>query len=186
MLDNDIYLIAEFFRRSSKETYCELDGGAEKFIKACELSAKRYIELSANDMRSAGKMFEFLGLAQPDGKSPIGWKPTNTLMELIADRATKSTSQQKFIQAEWIIEILDDLVVYDGEPEAAELGFCVLEKLGLVRGKKNQYVTNELISLIGNGYWKRRHREPELTPKVKRGSPKRGVSSGAKASKSQS
>jgi len=178
MLDNDIYLIAEVFRRSSKATY-----GAKKIIKPCELSAERYIELSANDMRSVGKMFEFLGLAQPDGKSPIGWKPTNTLMQLIAERATKPTSQQKFIQAKWIIDILDDLVAYDGVPEAAELGFCVLEKLELVGGKKNQHVANELISLIGNGYWKRRDRELEPKVGVKGVSREPNAWSGAKSTK---
>ncbi len=145
MLDNDIRLVIEILRCSSKSYY-----EAE--------SAEQYVKVCAEDIRPAGKMLEFLGLAQPDRKSPIGWKPTQTLMGLIARRVTQPTSQQKFRKAEWIIEMLKDLAIYDAEYEAAMLGFCLLQKLGLVRGGEKPYVSDKLISLIGSGYWQQRQR----------------------------
>ena len=150
MLNNDIYLIVEIFRRSFL-----LEGRETN-------DPVQYVELYAKQLEDAGKVFEFLQLARPDVKSPFGWRPTHLLIELIALRAIKSAPRQKFYECVWALSILRDVVFGEGlafRPEHA--AFCVLEEIGLFRanGDDETAVSTQLMTLIGDGYRKLRNRK---------------------------
>jgi hypothetical protein len=48
------------------------------------MSAQGFIDKHKRDIWDTCKVFELLGLAVPDGRSPLNWRPTSDLIDLIA------------------------------------------------------------------------------------------------------
>jgi hypothetical protein len=53
-----------------------------------ERDPKKYLKKYATDIKLAGQLFEYLGLAQIDERSPLGWKPTDQLVDIIAKKSS--------------------------------------------------------------------------------------------------
>jgi hypothetical protein len=47
------------------------------------MSAQGFIDKHQREIRDTCKVFEVLGLAVPDGKSPLNWRPTSDLIDLV-------------------------------------------------------------------------------------------------------
>jgi hypothetical protein len=50
---------------------------------------QRYLKEYASDIELLGKLFQYLDLAAADNKSPLGWKPTDRLIDIIVDRTAR-------------------------------------------------------------------------------------------------
>ena len=126
MFDNDTQLLVSIFQ----EVF-QLEGSVEhdpvKYVKTYEL-----------DIEEAGKLFAYLGLAKPDTQSPLGWKPTHLLMEIIAKRVVRRSKLiDRMVCAEdsFIISLLCDAAFGEAHPikHYPLCAFKVLTSLGLVR-----------------------------------------------------
>ena len=89
MFDNDTQLMVSIFRR-----VFQLVGSEERV-------PERYVKSYKLDIEEAGQLFACLGLAKPDTQSPLGWRPTLALMEIIANRAVRSAKPiERMVSAE--------------------------------------------------------------------------------------
>jgi hypothetical protein len=72
MLDNDTLLMVAIFQ------------------KVCPLtpkpSASEYINQFGPEIETMGRVLELLGLAEPNKQCNLGWKATDSLMNIIAER----------------------------------------------------------------------------------------------------
>ena len=50
---------------------------------------EKYVKTYKSDIEEAGQLFAYLGLAKPDTQSPLGWRPTPALLDVIAKRAVR-------------------------------------------------------------------------------------------------
>ena len=44
----------------------------------------KYLKKFQSDIKTTGRLFKYLGLAKAEKQSPLGWKPTAHLLDLIA------------------------------------------------------------------------------------------------------
>ena len=77
MFDNDTQLMVSIFQ----EVF-QLEGSVEH-------DPVKYVKTYETHIEKAGKLFAYLGLAKPDTQSPLGWKPTHLLMEIIAQKVVR-------------------------------------------------------------------------------------------------
>ena len=77
MFDNDTQLVVSIFRRAFQMV------GSEEHVP------EKYVKSYKSDIEEAGQLFAYLGLAKPDTQSPLGWRPTPALMDVIAKRAVR-------------------------------------------------------------------------------------------------
>src|SRR6185312_4403961 len=77
MFDNDTQLMVSIFQR-----VFQLAGSVERVPET-------YVKTYQSDIQEAGQLFTWLGLAKPDAKSPLGWRPTHDLLDVIAKRAVR-------------------------------------------------------------------------------------------------
>jgi hypothetical protein len=77
MFDNDTELMVSIFRR------------AFQMVRSEEHVPEKYVKSYKSDIEEAGQLFAYLGLAKPDTQSPLGWRPTPALMDVIAKRAVR-------------------------------------------------------------------------------------------------
>jgi hypothetical protein len=115
-----------------------------KIIEFCQAAKQdqgdpeKYLDRNRNNIAAAGRMFEFFGLAKPDSSSPLGWKGTQGMMELIADpKAFLPNSPPSYGElAENLIVLMIEasLGVAVDDPMLKESLFCqdCLYKLGLL------------------------------------------------------
>jgi hypothetical protein len=59
--------------------------------KEDEEDQTRYVKALATDIKRLGRIFKFLGLAEDDKQSVLGWKPTAKLIRMVAERAARPT-----------------------------------------------------------------------------------------------
>ena len=96
---------------------------------------EKYVDRNRNKIGAAGHMFEFFGLAEPDNSSPLGWKGTKVMMDLIADpKAFFPCNAPSYgeLAGNLIILMIEAMLRRDAMPP--EMSFCedCLYKLGLV------------------------------------------------------
>ena len=141
MYDNDIHLMVAIFQR--------LDGQEE-------LHPAKYVKMHDCEINDAGEVLEYLGLAQPDKNSPLGWRPTHLLMEIIGRRLSKLKLQQEPADDELTVHLLRDAVFGDAE-EPRGLGYKLLSELGLlqVNDAGDWVATRQLQALFRGGYYRR-------------------------------
>jgi hypothetical protein len=141
MYDNDVRLMVAIFQR--------LDGQDE--------SDPAYVKMYDCEIKDAGEVLEYLGLAQPAKNSPLGWRPTHLLMEIIAKRLSKQKPQLEPADDELMVHLLRDAVFGDAEGERGFLGYKVLLELGLLQENDagGWGATKELQKLFSDGYYRR-------------------------------
>jgi hypothetical protein len=159
MLDNDIQLMISIFHKAY-----QLEGAEER-------DPMKYLMTYKSDIEEAGPLFACLGLAEPDTQSPLGWRPTPALMEIIANRAARFRKKldRRVTAADRVFKSLLRDVAF-GEGHHSDRAFCafsVLRALGLVREAFDGDVpTLQLGQLLAEAYHDRR---------AKRGKPKKLV-----------
>jgi hypothetical protein len=77
MYDNDTELMVSIFRR------------AFQMARSEEHVPEKYVKSYKSDIEEAGQLLAYLGLAKSDAQSPLGWRPTPALMDVIAKRAVR-------------------------------------------------------------------------------------------------
>ena len=161
MFDNDTELLVAVFQEVFQ---LEPDEGDDEL----ELDSVQYMQRHKWQIEIAGQLFAYLGLARPDTQSPLGWRPTHLLLEVIAKRAVRRSKLIDRIVCEedtLIISLLCDAVFADGSYRdhsvyTTGLGFSVLCALGLLRESTEGFnlPTLELRQLFAEAYYARRHR----------------------------
>ena len=129
-----------------------------------ELDPVKYVKKEPRAIAEANQLFEYLGLATFDRKSPLGWRPTQRMIKLIEEKAGHSAtypakydeglddSALSFIP--WLLP--DQVFGRHCPPCTGQLGFCVLRVLGLTRDDDigGQVATPELVGLFIEGYYR--------------------------------
>jgi hypothetical protein len=114
-----------------------------------------YVEALKPELRAAGPELKFLQLAVLDRKSPFGWKPTQHLMKLIAERKSRKKSKRLY-EADIIWELLSDYAFGYGNGAGNGSVFTreLLLAVGLIREYDGfEWVTEDLHILFNNGYY---------------------------------
>jgi len=83
MYDTDIHLMVKIFQEIFQ------------FEGKVETDPAKYVKRHENRIKKAGQLFQYLDLAEVDAESPLGWRPTHSLMELIAKRMSKNKPRGK-------------------------------------------------------------------------------------------
>ena len=153
MFDSDTQLIVSIFRR------------VFQLVSSEERVPERYVKTYKSDIEEAGQLFAYLGLAKPDTQSPLGWRPTPALLDVIAKRAVRGSKPiDRMVRAEdsLIISLLCDAAFGEAHKRYPLCAFSVLTALGLVReGYNDDLPTLELRRLFAEAYYDRRAREGE-------------------------
>ena len=124
----------------------------------------KYVKRYAGHIEWAGRLFQFLDLAKPDKQSPLGWRPTPLLLDLMNKQsARKSKPSHKPIPMlnKLIVDLLQDAVIGDESYKVSggvlSLGYEVLQELGLVREDRegDTGATPRLLHLFAEAYYDR-------------------------------
>ena len=136
----------------------------------------KYVEKYKRQIEIAGRLFGYLGLAKPDPESPLGWKPTHLLLEVIAKRAVRRSKLIDRMVCEedtLIVSLLCDAAFADGSQRdhriySTGLGFHVLRALGLLRETTDGgYLPSpKLRELFAEAYYARRRASRERKGKL--------------------
>jgi hypothetical protein len=138
MFNNDTYLMVSIFQKIFQ--FEEIADPA-KYVKRHEIRVKK-----------AGQLLEYLGLAEQDVKSPLGWKPTRRHIEIIADRLSKNLSRGESEVDDLTTRFLS-IAVFGRGDAMADLGYSTLHALGLLRETSSGWkATRQLKELFANGY----------------------------------
>jgi hypothetical protein len=119
MFNNQTRLLLGFFQQAIQVAKVEPDPA-------------KYLKKFHSEIKTTGRFFEYLGLAKADKKSPLGWKPTAPLLDLIAKskpRRSKPTTKSASLADSLILDLMLDTVL-----GTEERSFCyyVLTRLGLI------------------------------------------------------
>jgi hypothetical protein len=168
MFDNDTQLLVNIFQK-----VFQLRG---KHTEGEELDPMKYVERYKRQIEIAGQLFGYLGLAEPHPESPLGWKPTHLLLEVIAKRAVRRSKLIDRIACEedtLIVSLLCDAVFADASYVdrsvcTTGLGFSVLRALGLLRETTDgdNLPTPGLQELFAGAYYARRQASRERKGKL--------------------
>jgi hypothetical protein len=124
-----------------------------------ERDPKKYLKKYATDIKLAGQLFEYLGLAQIDERSPLGWKPTDQLVDIIAKKAarpSKPTAKSAINGGGVILDLLTDAVFGQDHELHNHLGAKVLNAIGLIQDCEKYWgATPLLLQLFAYGYYQR-------------------------------
>jgi hypothetical protein len=108
-------------------------------LKGMDGSAATYLQRFEKEIRGTGQVLELLGLARPDEKGPLGWKPSHLLMSLIVEPHRRSQRKQPFGYPEKA-EVFDDILFHAKVGDVEECSnirsfvLLVLRFLGLAQG----------------------------------------------------
>ena len=151
IFDQDTQRLVRIFQRVFDPGYVELD-------------QVKYVKQSASAIESAGQLFEYLGLAVPDKQSPLGWRPTPLLLDMInkqPSRKSRWSDKPTPTKDELLFYLMQDSVFGAGSdghrPWSLTLGYEVLHWLGLLRDGSDGYSapTHRLLRLFEDAYYKR-------------------------------
>jgi hypothetical protein len=126
-------------------------------VGEAEPDPTKYLEKFRSEIKTTGRFFAYLGLAKADKRSPLGWKPTAPLLDLIAKskaRRPKATRKSASPVDRLVLDLLLDSVLGD----ESRIFLCwVLIKLGLVLEDvdDNWMATPDLVQLFGHVYYVR-------------------------------
>jgi hypothetical protein len=114
MYGTDIHLMVTIFQQ------------VFRFKSKVEMDPAKYVQQHEVRIKRAGQLFEYLGLAKRDSKSPLGWRPTNSLMGLIAKRLLEEPPKRKLDKIS-VTFLWDE--VFGEDVEENDLGFKALNAL---------------------------------------------------------
>jgi len=147
MFDNDIQLMVSIFHKAF-----QMEGAEER-------DPAKYVKTYKSDIEEAGQLFTCLGLAEPDTQSPLGWRPTPALMEIIANRAARlARPLDGMVSAEdrLIISLLCDAAFGKAHSDHPLCAIQVLRALGLVQeAYDGDLPTLQLRQLFADAYYDR-------------------------------
>ena len=147
MFDNETYLMIKIF-----QTIIQLDGLEEP-------DPAKYLKLYEFEVKDAGLVLDYLGLAKQDKKSLLSWRPTPLLLEIIVRRLlSKPKRPREDADDELTGHLLSDAVFGEQvEGQRGHLGYLLLLELGLLQGNDagGWGATKELRILFSNGYYRR-------------------------------
>jgi hypothetical protein len=140
-IDNDSYLMISIFQ--AKSSYLPNDSDPDHFVRN-----------HAYEIEKAGRMLTYLGLAEKDNKSVLGWRPTYRLLKLIAKRMSRRSPLTKMGSEEGLLlhffhsNVFADIITEGG----GALGYEMFEALGLVRynDMEEEVVTREFKELFAS------------------------------------
>jgi hypothetical protein len=100
-------------------------------------TATDFLQSFAPDIARVGRVFKFLGLAEESPQSALGWKPTDQLIRIVAERAARPTKASMKEATTKELTLVDALIqIAGGEAEEQltdDFLFSVLNALGLLR-----------------------------------------------------
>ena len=149
MFDQDTQRLVRIFQKVFNLSYVERD-------------QVKYVKRYAGSIEWAGRLFQFLHLAKRDKQSPLGWRPTPLLLDIMNKRsARKSKPSHKPLPMlnRLIVNLLQDAVIGDESYKVSggvlSLGYEVLQELGLVREDREGDIgaTPRLIRLFAEAYY---------------------------------
>jgi len=122
MLENDIFLmvaiLSNIFWRNRQNT-----GKWSKWKGTFQF-----------ELEDAGLLFEYMGFAEQDLKSPIGWRPTYQLMQIISARVLKHKPQRWSGGDGETVDNVRDVVFGYAKSQRGCVGLEFLDELGLLQG----------------------------------------------------
>lgn len=146
MFDQDTQRLVRIFQKVFNLSYVERD-------------QVKYVKRYARAIERAGRLFEYLDLARLDKQSPLGWRPTPLLLDLMnkqAGRKSKRIDKPISVVDHLLMDLLTDAILGDESHLIGlfSLGFDVLRELGLVRedGDGNMGPTRCLLRLFEDAY----------------------------------
>ena len=142
--DNDTYLMVAIFQ------------AVYQFEDHVETDPLKYVKRHEHRIEITGQVFEYLGLATPDAKSPIGWRPTVFLINIIAERllAKKPRATASSDDLDFTLDFLCQKIFGDSSEEL-ELSFETLHALGLLREDDDGWrPTRQMKKLVRNASYK--------------------------------
>jgi hypothetical protein len=103
-----------------------------------EEPATEYLKHCAPHIERLGRVFKFLGLAEANTQSALGWKPTAQLLHVIGRRVganpIKASHKQATAKERKLVESLFQLAGGDVEEVITDdFVFCVMNALGLLQ-----------------------------------------------------
>ena len=160
MFDNDTQLMVSIFRRVFQMARSE------------EHIPEKYVKSYKSDIEEAGQLFAYLGLAKPDTQSPLGWRPTPALMEIVANRTVrraKPVHKEASAEDSRIISLLRDAASGDACSRYPLCAYSVCYALGLVRETYDDgdLPTLELRELFAEAYYDRKAKKAKPKPNPK-------------------
>jgi hypothetical protein len=145
MLNRDIYLMVALFQQ-----IFQLGNAITDPVK--------YIEEHKYRIKAAGELLSYLGLAVPDSRSPLSWRPKVKLLNLVAKRMAGEKSGAKIVADQLLLDLLLERVF--GERTFMDMrpgfGVDVLRALQLVKedSADSLWVTQDLQDLFAERYYK--------------------------------
>jgi hypothetical protein len=129
-----------------------------------ETDRAKYVAKYDSIIKDAGRLFEYLGLAKPDEKGLLGWKPARLLLQLIAERHLTRQENEGKGDDEFTVDLLIDAVFGDRvEAHRGCLGLLVLLEVGLLQQNRTGGLgaTPGLRDLFHNGDHMRFYNMPQ-------------------------
>ena len=147
-LDSDSLMMITIFQKVFHLGYVERD-------------PVKYLKRYPGYIKYAGKLFAYLGLANVDKKSPLGWKPTGRLKKIVENKAGSLREPRPLktidLKDKLIMSLLNH-VVFGGlgyPDQRGSLGYDVLHLLGLLREDRDGYMKASpvLLKLFADAYY---------------------------------
>jgi len=136
-----------------QQVFCELDCDPEERL-----------EKLRSRIKPAGRVFEYLELAKSDERSPLGWKPSKRLLDLITKRKSpKHTTRSTRGMKPFVLNLMLDVMLGVDNSWGASFRCCVvLAELGLVYQDRigNWVPRIALADLFVPAYYTRARRKP--------------------------
>ena len=106
-------------------------------LRDVERDQVKYVKRYAEQIKWAGRLFEYLGLAEPDKQSPLGWRPTPLLLHVMNKQSARKSKPSKKpipILNKLIVIFIGEAVIGDEAHDGVlSLGYEVLHELAFVR-----------------------------------------------------
>jgi hypothetical protein len=149
MLDKQTSLLISFFQQAIQ-------------VGEVEPDPAKYLMEFRSEIETTGRFFEYLGLAKADKQSPLGWRPTSALLDLIPKskpRRSKPTTRSAPLADSLVLDLMLDSVI-----GTEDRTFCcfVLIRLGLIteHDPLEMAAAPQLVRLFADAYDIRRLTRP--------------------------
>jgi hypothetical protein len=146
MVDKDIRRLVAIFQEEFNLGYVEPD-------------PVKYVKRYPSAIRSTGQLFKYFGLAKGDKQSPLGWRPTRLLLDIMNERearSSKPTDEPISMPDELLMRLMHDAIFGADANTDCTLGYEVLLVLGLTRegSAGGSLPTPRLLRFFEDGYYK--------------------------------
>ena len=146
MFDKDILSVVAIFQKEFNLGYVERD-------------PVKYVKRYAGAIESTGQLFKYLGLAKPDKRSPLGWRPTPLLLNIMNEREarnSKPSDEPIAMPHQLLMHLMCDAIFGADSDTDCTLGCEVLGVLGLMRRDDagGAVLAPRMLRFFENGYYK--------------------------------